>query len=94
MKVLLIGGTGTIGQAISVALSQRHAVVAASRNSGPVQVDITQRTSIRALFDAVGPVDAVISAAGAVRRKPLAELGDEDFEFSLHNKLLGEVNVV
>jgi NAD(P)-dependent dehydrogenase (short-subunit alcohol dehydrogenase family) len=92
--VLLIGATGTIGQAISAALTQHHEVVAASRNSGATRVDISQPTSIRALFEAVGPVDGVISAAGAARRKPLAQLEDEDFEFSLHNKLMGQVNVV
>jgi NAD(P)-dependent dehydrogenase (short-subunit alcohol dehydrogenase family) len=94
VKVLLIGATGTIGQAISAALSQRHEVVAASRNSGSAQVDITQPISIRALFDAVGPVDSVIIAAGAARLKPLAQWEDEDFEFSLRNKLMGQVNVV
>jgi NAD(P)-dependent dehydrogenase (short-subunit alcohol dehydrogenase family) len=93
VKVLLIGASGTIGQAISTALSQRHEVVAASRNSGSAQVDITQPTSVRALFEAVGPVDGVIIAAGAARLKPLAQLEDEDFEFSLRNKLMGQVNV-
>jgi NAD(P)-dependent dehydrogenase (short-subunit alcohol dehydrogenase family) len=94
MKVILIGATGTIGQAISTALSRRHEVVAVSRTSEPARVDISDPTSIRALFEAVGPVDGVIVAAGAARRKPLAQFEDEDFEFSLHNKLMGQVNVV
>jgi NAD(P)-dependent dehydrogenase (short-subunit alcohol dehydrogenase family) len=94
MKLLLIGATGTIGQAIAAALSPRHEVIAASLNSGQARVDITEPTSIRALFEAVGQVDGVIIAAGAVRHKPLAQLEDEDFEFSLHNKLMGQVNVV
>jgi NAD(P)-dependent dehydrogenase (short-subunit alcohol dehydrogenase family) len=94
MKVLLIGATGTIGQAISAALSPRHEVVAVSRNSEPTRVDITDPTSLRTLFETIGPVDGVIVAAGAARRKPLAQLADEDFEFSLHNKLMGQVNVV
>jgi NAD(P)-dependent dehydrogenase (short-subunit alcohol dehydrogenase family) len=94
MKLLLIGATGTIGQAIAAALSPRHEVIAASLNSGQARVDITEPTSIRSVFDAVGPVDGVIIAAGAARRKPLAQLEDEDFEFSLHNKLMGQVNVV
>lgn len=94
MKLLLIGATGTIGQAIAAALSQRHEVVAASRNSGEARVDITDPSSIGTLFEKVGPVDGVISAAGAARRKPIAQMQDEDFEFSLHNKLMGQVNVV
>jgi NAD(P)-dependent dehydrogenase (short-subunit alcohol dehydrogenase family) len=94
MRILLIGATGTIGQAISSALSQHHEVVAVSRNSEPARVDITDPASIRALFEAVGPVDGVIVAAGAARLKPLAQLEEEDFEFSLRNKLMGQVNLV
>jgi NAD(P)-dependent dehydrogenase (short-subunit alcohol dehydrogenase family) len=93
LKLLLIGATGTIGQAIAAALSKSHEVVAASRNSESARVDITEPSSIRALFEAVGPVDGVIIAAGAARLKPLAQLEEEDFEFSLHNKLMGQVNV-
>ena len=36
----------------------------------------------------------MISAAGAARRKPLEQLEDEDFGFSLQNKLMGQVNLV
>jgi hypothetical protein len=36
----------------------------------------------------------VISACGAARFKPLAQLEDEDFAFCLHNKLMGQVNLV
>jgi NAD(P)-dependent dehydrogenase (short-subunit alcohol dehydrogenase family) len=35
-----------------------------------------------------------VSAAGNAAFKPLADLGDEDFAFSLGNKLMGQVNVV
>jgi NAD(P)-dependent dehydrogenase (short-subunit alcohol dehydrogenase family) len=94
MKVLLIGATGTIGRAIAAALSPRHEVIAVTRNSEPVRVDISSAQSVRALFAAVGTIDAVISAAGAARFKPLAQLDDEDFAFSLQNKLMGQVNVV
>jgi NAD(P)-dependent dehydrogenase (short-subunit alcohol dehydrogenase family) len=36
----------------------------------------------------------VISAAGGAAWKPLAELTDADFESSLHDKLMGQVNVI
>jgi NAD(P)-dependent dehydrogenase (short-subunit alcohol dehydrogenase family) len=93
LKLLLIGASGTIGQAIAAALMQRHEVIAVSRNSEPARVDISDPSSIHALFEKVGPVDGVIIAAGAARLKPLVQLEDEDFEFSLHNKLMGQVNV-
>src|SRR5206468_13046003 len=50
MKLLLIGASGTIGQAIATALSQRHELIGVSRHSAPAHVDISSRASIRALF--------------------------------------------
>src|SRR5689334_9844079 len=94
MRLLLIGATGTIGSAVAAALRERHEVVAVTRHSAPCQVDIASMASIRALFDAAGPVDGVISAAGAARFKPLAQLDDDDFAFCLQNKLMGQVNLV
>ena len=94
MKLLLIGATGTIGRAVAAVLSPRHEVLAVSRHSEPLRVDISSPESVRALFAAAGPVDGVISAAGAARFKPLAQLHDDDFAFSLQNKLMGQVNVL
>ena len=65
VKLLLIGATGTLGQAVAAALSQPHEVIAASRSSEMACVDITSAASIPALFAAAGPIDGVISAAGA-----------------------------
>jgi NAD(P)-dependent dehydrogenase (short-subunit alcohol dehydrogenase family) len=94
MKILLVGATGTIGQAVAAALGPRHEVVAVSRHTAPLRVDITSAESLRTLFGQAGPVDAVISASGAARFKPLAELEEEDFSFSIQNKLMGQVNLV
>jgi NAD(P)-dependent dehydrogenase (short-subunit alcohol dehydrogenase family) len=94
MKLLLIGASGTIGRAAAAALSSRHELIAVSRQSVPARVDISSPKSIRALFAEVGPIDGVISTAGAARRKPLAQLEDDDFEFSLQNKLMGQVNLI
>src|SRR5205807_7450242 len=94
MRVLLIGATGTIGKAIAAALSRRHEVLLASRQQAPLHVDIADPASVRDLYRQVGKVGAVISAAGQARFKPLDELSDADFRFSLDNKLIGQVNVV
>jgi NAD(P)-dependent dehydrogenase (short-subunit alcohol dehydrogenase family) len=94
MRILLIGATGTIGKAIAAALGTRHEVLLASRQRAPLQVDIVDPASIRGLYAKVGKVDAVISAAGQARFKPLADLSDADFQFSLENKLMGQVNLV
>src|SRR5438094_7700735 len=94
MRILLIGATGTIGKAIAATLGRRHEVLLASRQQAPLHVDIADPASIRGLYAKVGKVGAVISAAGQARFKPLDELSDADFRFSLDNNLLGQVNVV
>ena len=93
MRVLIIGGSGTIGKAIADAFTGNHDVITASRTSGDHRVDISDKASIEALFREVGPVDAVVSAAGSAAWKPVTELTDEDFQFSLSNKLMGQINV-
>ncbi len=93
MRILLVGATGTIGSAVAAALGSRHEVVSASRHTGE-RIDIDDPASIRALYQRVGRVDAVISAAGSAAWKPLRELTDQDFAFSLGNKLMGQVNLV
>ena len=94
MRILIIGATGTIGQAVAAALAGRHELVLASRSRSDERVDIADETSVRGLFKRVGRVDAVVSAAGEAAWKPLSELTDEDFAFSLRSKLMGQVNIV
>src|SRR5438132_10985855 len=94
MRILVIGATGTIGKAIAAALGRRYEVLLASRHQAPLHVDIADPASIRGLYAKVGKVGAVISAAGQARFKPLDELSDADFRFSLDNKLLGQDNVI
>ena len=94
MRILLVGASGTIGSAVAAALSGRHELILASVQKSPEQVDIADPASIRALFARVGRVDAVVSAAGRAAFKPLTDLGDEDFDLSLSNKLMGQVNLV
>lgn len=94
MRIMVVGATGTIGRAVVTALADRHEVVAVGNTRGDYQVDLAARESIERLYQAVGPLDAVISAAGLARFKALESLSDEDFSFSLGNKLMGQVNLV
>jgi NAD(P)-dependent dehydrogenase (short-subunit alcohol dehydrogenase family) len=94
MRILVIGATGTIGSAVVKALSGRHEVLEAARSKAKYRADITQKDSLRQLFSQVGQVDAIISATGNAAFKALHELSDEDFQQSLDNKLMGQVNVV
>lgn len=95
MRILVIGATGTIGKEVVSALADGNEIVTVTRNSAPVGVDLGDPASIRAMYASVGRVDAVVSAAGATAsRKPLAELTDEDFAYSIATKLMGQVNLV
>ncbi|MDO8545273.1 MAG: short chain dehydrogenase [Opitutaceae bacterium] len=94
MRILVIGATGTIGRAVVHALQPRHEIVSASHRTSKLTVDIAQPDSIGALLNSVGTVDAIVSVAGKARMAPLAKLSDEDFQFCLDNKLMGQVNVV
>ena len=94
MRVLVVGASGTIGQAVVQALSTRHEVVRASRSRSEVKVDITDPESIRRMYRNTGRVDAVVSAAGDGKFGPLDVLTDEDFRFTLVSKLMGQINLV
>jgi NAD(P)-dependent dehydrogenase (short-subunit alcohol dehydrogenase family) len=94
MRILVVGATGTIGSAVVAALAAGNQIVAASRNSREAPVDLADPASIRAMYRALGKVDAVVCAAGLAKFAPLAQLSDEDFRFCLDNKLMGQVNLV
>jgi NAD(P)-dependent dehydrogenase (short-subunit alcohol dehydrogenase family) len=94
MRVIVVGGTGTIGAAVAAALeANKHDAMRASRKVAPT-IDISDPESIRGFFAEVKDVDAIVSCAGEARFAPLEKLTDEDFLFSVRNKLLGQVNLV
>lgn len=93
-KVLVIGSSGLLGSHLVKALQGRAEVVGVSRRTGSPQVDIADPASLRRLFEAVGPVDAIVCTAGTGRFVPWAGASDEDWSYSLANKLLGQVNIV
>jgi len=92
MKIVVVGGTGTIGRAVVERLSREHEVVAVSRR-GPVQADLEDGESLRRLFQIVKSVDAVVSCAGSAAFRPLGQLTDADFQLGLCSKLMGQVNL-
>jgi NAD(P)-dependent dehydrogenase (short-subunit alcohol dehydrogenase family) len=92
--MLVVGATGTIGRAVVAALLASHEIVPVSRRSTPITVDLADPSSIHAMYRAVGHIDAVVSAAGQAKFAPLIQLSDADFELSVSNKLMGQVNLV
>ncbi|EKT4088852.1 short chain dehydrogenase [Stenotrophomonas maltophilia] len=93
MKILLVGASGTLGQAVARQLGQQHQILAAGRNSGELRVDLTDDGSVAELFSRIGPVDAVISTAGKLHFGPLKDMTPEQFNLGLQDKLLGQVRL-
>ena len=91
-KILVIGAAGLIGGEVVKALGESECT-RASRNSGE-RVDISDPTSLAALFERVGELDGIVCTGGAARYKLWDQLTDEDWSFSVANKLMGQVNVV
>jgi NAD(P)-dependent dehydrogenase (short-subunit alcohol dehydrogenase family) len=91
-KILVIGAAGLIGARVVEALGESECI-RASRNSGE-RVDISDSKSLAALFGRIGELDGIVCTGGAARFKPWDQLTDEDWTFSLANKLMGQVNVV
>lgn len=94
MRILVVGASGDIGQAICAELKPRHEIITAGRSSGDHQVDLTDLASVQALYQTVGPVDAVISAVGEVKFATLAEFTPDQMLFGLQNKVMGQINLV
>jgi NAD(P)-dependent dehydrogenase (short-subunit alcohol dehydrogenase family) len=95
MKILIIGGTGTIGKYLTSRFSKSgYDVFVAHRNSEEYPIDLESATSILKLFQKVGICDAIICVAGEARWADFEALTEEDFFIGLRSKLMGQVNVV
>lgn len=93
MKILVIGGTGTLGKAVVSELETNHDVITAGKTHGDFQVDITDESSVKALFNHTGKLDAIIATTGSLHFGPLTEMTAEQFNTGLQDKLLGQVRI-
>ncbi len=94
MKILVIGGNGTIGNKVASHFDKEHEVLIAGRSSGNVTVDIANSDSIKKMFEKTGKVDAVICIAGEAKWANFSDLSEEDYYIGLKSKLMGQVNLV
>lgn len=94
MRIIVIGGAGTIGKAVVAALSDRHDVVVAGRRSGTVQVDIQSPDSVRDMYRRAGSFDALVCAAGEAHFGPFETMSETELALGIHSKLLGQIRLV
>lgn len=94
MKILIIGGNGTIGKKVSTYFKEDNEVIIAGRTNGDVNVDIAESDSIKNMFKTVGKVDAIVCIAGEAKWANFNDLTEEDYYIGLKSKLMGQVNLV
>lgn len=94
MKIMILGASGIIGRAVADNLHTDHQIIRVGRTHGEVQADLTDETSVKALFAQTGKVDAIVAATGSVHFGPLDEMTPQQFDVGLQNKLMGQVRLV
>jgi dTDP-4-dehydrorhamnose reductase len=83
MKILIIGGKGTIGSKVSAHFANNNDLIIAGRTSGDVYVDISNSNSIQSMFEEVGKLDTIICIAGEAKWDYFQNLNEEDYYLGL-----------
>ncbi len=94
MKILIVGGNGTIGKKVAAHLNQRHEVVIAGRKNADVEVNISDPDSIHRMFESVPLIDAVVCTAGEAKWDNFNDLSEKDYYIGIRSKLMGQVHLV
>ena len=94
MKIIVVGGNGTIGKKVCAHFAKKHNVIIAGRNSGDVTVDIEDSNSIEAMLEKIGKVDAIVSITGSAKWAPFDQMIEDDFYIGFKSILMGQVNLV
>ena len=94
MRIIAVGGAGTIGRAVVEHLSGRHDVVVAGRTSGDVQVEFSSPESVQRMYEQIRDFDAVVSTAGEAHFGPFETATEAELAHGVHSKLLGQIRLV
>lgn len=94
MKILVVGGKGTIGKVVVNLLNTKHEVLVAGRTSGDLLVDISSENSIQEMYSKINGVDALICVAGDAVWGDFKTLSEEDYYVGIKSKMMGQVNLV
>jgi len=94
MKILIIGGNGTIGRKLAAYFNEKHEVLIAGRTKGDYLMDLTDVNSIRSLLASIPSLDSIICVAGEAKWDDFKDLTEEDYYIGIRSKLMGQVNLV
>ena len=94
MKILIIGGNGTIGKKVSSYFKSKHTVLIGGRTSGDVIIDMTSSDAIEKELQKIENLDAIVSIAGEAKWDKFENLSEEDYYIGIRSKLMGQVNLV
>jgi NAD(P)-dependent dehydrogenase (short-subunit alcohol dehydrogenase family) len=95
MKIIVVGGAGTIGQRLVPALrANGHEVVTAGRTSGDLHVDLTSHATVEALYDQVPDVAGVVCIAAHGALDDFGTLTTDELAGNLRAKFFGQVDLV
>ena len=94
MKILIVGGEGTIGKKVKESLQEKHEIITAGRTTGDIKVDISDKNSITKMFKELKTLDACISTAGTGFYGDYYTMKEKDILPGINGKLMGQINLV
>ncbi|GII78112.1 short chain dehydrogenase [Sphaerisporangium rufum] len=95
MKIVVVGGAGTIGRRLVPALrSSGHHVIVAGRSSGDVHVDLGSPATIESMYRQTGAVDAVVCVAAHGALDEFATLTSGALYENMRAKFFGQADLV
>jgi NAD(P)-dependent dehydrogenase (short-subunit alcohol dehydrogenase family) len=94
MKIIVVGASGTVGQAVTQALESRHEVIKVGHTHGDYQLDMSVEEQIVKFYNDIGAFDSLVITAGKVHFGLLEQMKAEQWSIGLKNKLMGQVNLV
>ena len=94
MRILVVGGEGTVGKAAISGFSKGHDIIRAGRNSGDLHVNVNDEASVAAMFAKLKTVDAVVACTGHSYFGPVNTMTPTQFLDGVKDKLMGQVNLV
>ncbi len=101
MKILVIGANGTIGKHAVAELRKHHdaygdgtlELIEAHRSSVDHPVDAHDDASVRALFEQVGTIDAVVSVIGTAAWDSAEDATLETYTATIEGKLVSQLRI-